>query len=133
LNPHLLIYLLGGKADEESCQWIKNHSTHPNIIVMAGKLSFLESAALMKNGKMNYVIDSSPLHLASAVDAPVAAVFCSTVPSYGFGPLSSVKRIIETSEILPCRPCGLHGHKQCPEKHFKCAEIPPDRFLILSD
>ena len=30
-------------------------------------------------------------------------------------------RIIETDEPLPCRPCGLHGHKQCPQQHFRCA------------
>ncbi|HNI91600.1 MAG TPA: ADP-heptose--LPS heptosyltransferase, partial [Leptospiraceae bacterium] len=23
---------------------------------------------------------------------------------------------------LSCRPCGIHGGKVCPEKHFKCME-----------
>ena len=31
--------------------------------------------------------------------------------------------IIETKHTLSCRPCGLHGKKECPEKHFKCSEI----------
>jgi heptosyltransferase-2 len=70
---------------------------------------------------MNYVNDSAPLHLASAVNASVTAIFCSTVPDFGFGPLSDKSRVVETQEKLDCRPCGLHGFKACPEGHFKCA------------
>ncbi len=88
---------------------------------LAGKLSFLQTAALMKDATMNYVNDSAPLHIASSVNAPVTAIFCSTVPSFGFGPLSEKSFIVEIQEIIPCRPCGLHGFKKCPEKHFKCA------------
>jgi heptosyltransferase-2 len=129
IDPEYTIFLLGGKADEDACELIKAQSTHPRIIVTAGKLSFLASAALMKKATMNYVNDSSPLHLASAIDAPVTAIFCSTVPAFGFGPLSKNSRIVETSEILDCRPCGLHGYKACPKKHFKCADIPTKRIV----
>jgi ADP-heptose:LPS heptosyltransferase len=82
---------------------------------------------LMKKAKMNYVNDSAPLHLASALDAPVTAVFCSTIPAFGFGPLSFNSHVIETKENLDCRPCGLHGYRECPESHFMCAEIDPGR------
>jgi len=88
---------------------------------LAGKLSFLESAALMKDAKMNFTNDSAPMHLASAVNAPVTAIFCSTVAAFGFGPLSDDSFVVETKEQLDCRPCGLHGFSKCPEKHFKCA------------
>jgi heptosyltransferase-2 len=88
---------------------------------MAGQLTFLESAALMKGAVMNFVNDSAPMHLASSINAPVAAVFCSTVPSFGFGPLSEKSYVVQSSEKLNCRPCGLHGHKKCPQGHFKCA------------
>ena len=129
IQPDYKVFLLGGKPDITSCEWIKSQSRHENIEIMAGKLSFLESAALMKNAEMNYVNDSAPLHLASAMDAPVTAIFCSTIPAFGFGPLSFYSRVIETSENLNCRPCGLHGYKACPKKHFKCAEIEPGRIV----
>jgi ADP-heptose:LPS heptosyltransferase len=129
LPPDYKVFLLGGKTDATSCEWIKSQSVHPNIEVKAGQLSFLESAALMKNAEMNYVNDSAPLHLASATDAPVTAVFCSTIPAFGFGPLSSNSRVIETSEQLDCRPCGLHGYKACPKGHFKCAEIEAEKII----
>ena len=62
-------------------------------------------------------------HLASSVNAPVTAFFCSTIPDFGFGPLSEDSELRETKEKLSCRPCGLHGFKVCPEGHFKCGEI----------
>lgn len=123
------IFLLGGKGDLPLCEWLKSESSHQKTIVKAGQLSFLESAALMKNAVMNFVNDSAPLHFASAVEAPVTAVFCSTVPAFGFGPLSEHSEIVETTEKLSCRPCGLHGKKACPEGHFRCAEIEIGRLL----
>lgn len=124
------IYLLGGKENTEECNQIKAASGNNRVEVLAGKLSFLQSTALMKNALMNYVNDSAPLHFASAINAPVTAVFCSTVPSFGFTPLSDVSFIIETTEPLNCRPCGLHGYKACPQKHFKCAlTIEPLRLI----
>jgi len=129
INPEYTVYLLGGKSDVAACEWIKQQSTHSKVIVLAGQLDFLASAALMKNAVMNYVNDSAPMHLASATNAPVTAIFCSTIPAFGFGPLSENSRIIETSEQLSCRPCGLHGYKACPLKHFKCADIPAERIV----
>lgn len=78
---------------------------------------------------MNYVNDSAPLHLASAVNAPVTAVFCSTVPAFGFTPLSDFSKIVETKHELDCRPCGLHGFHACPKGHFKCAEIDAEEII----
>ncbi len=75
----------------------------------------------MEGAAMNYVNDSAPLHIASAMNAPVTAVFCSTVPAFGFGPLRENGRVVETKEKLDCRPCGLHGYKACPKGHFRCA------------
>ncbi len=119
--PEYNIYLLGGKEDISLCEKIRKQSLNKNIHVLAGKLNFLSSAALIKNAAMNYTNDSAPLHFASAMDAPVTAIFCSTVPSFGFYPLSPKSFIVETKEELSCRPCSLHGLKACPLGHFKCA------------
>lgn len=120
------VYLLGSPSDFSLCEEIKSaitsHEIGKRVINLSGKLSFLESAALIKDAVMNYVNDSAPLHLASAVNAPVTAVFCSTIPEFGFTPLSDKSFIAEIKEDLYCRPCGLHGKNSCPEKHFKCAE-----------
>ncbi len=115
------IYLLGGPDDTNECEELVQMCGRDNLINLSGKLSFLESAALMKGAAMNYVNDSAPMHMASAVNAPTNAVFCSTIPSFGFGPLADTAKVIETKKELSCRPCGLHGKKVCPLGHFDCA------------
>lgn len=116
-----VIYLLGAPGDLEACEWIRREAAQVNVHNLCGKLDFLQSAALMRGAVMNYVNDSAPMHLCSAVNAATAAIFCSTVPAFGFGPLSDISHIIEITEPLSCRPCGLHGYKECPEAHFRCA------------
>jgi heptosyltransferase II len=115
------VYLLGSGQDTELCDRIIRESGHKNTMPLAGKLTFLESAALMKDARMNFTNDSAPMHLASAVNAPVTVIYCSTVPGFGFGPLSDDAKVVEITEKLECRPCGLHGFNACPRKHFRCA------------
>ncbi|MEI6123411.1 MAG: glycosyltransferase family 9 protein [Bacteroidota bacterium] len=127
----LQIYLTGGKSDTDLCNRIAQKCVKHSIENLSGKLSLLETATLMKDAHMNYTNDSAPQHLASALNAPVASIFCSTVPAFGFGPLSEKSFVIETCTPLYCRPCGIHGYKTCPEKHFKCAyEIHKEQLLI---
>lgn len=113
------IFLLGSLSDFKLCESIRDPGSR--IINLAGKLTLLESAALMLGARMNFTNDSAPMHLASAVNAPVTVVYCSTIPGFGFGPLSDDSTIVEIREKLSCRPCGLHGRNKCPEGHFRCA------------
>jgi heptosyltransferase-2 len=122
-------YLLGAPSDRQVCESIKQASGD-FVVNLAGQLSFLESAALMKGAEMNFVNDSAPMHIASSMNASVTAVFCSTVPSFGFGPLSDRSIVVETKEKLECRPCGLHGFRACPKGHFKCAFTIENEALV---
>lgn len=120
VSENLTVFLLGGPSDYALNEEIKKAVGRSQLQNLAGQLTLLQSAALMAKARMNYVNDSAPLHLASAMNAPVTAFFCSTLPSFGFGPLSDQSTIVEISDDLYCRPCGLHGKKKCPEGHFKC-------------
>lgn len=115
------VFLIGGPSDYELCESIKIQIDSPNCMNIAGKLSLLQSAALMQQAQRNYVNDSGPMHISSAMNAPVSAFYCSTVPAFGFGPLSDDSEVKETILDLDCRPCGIHGYKACPKGHFKCA------------
>lgn len=121
-NSNTTIYLLGAPGDIEMCEQIKSKSIHKKIHILAGKLSLLQSCGLMTDAKMNYVNDSAPLHLASSVNAPVTAFFTSTIPAFGFGPLSDNSKTMEV-ENLNCKPCGIHGYKACPKGHFNCGYL----------
>ena len=128
------VYLLGAPGDQAACDSIQRRSFNKNVTNLCGKLSLLQSAALMENATMNYVNDSAPMHMASSMNAPVTAIFCSTIPAFGFGPLSDESHIVETKEELDCRPCGLHGFENCPKGHFKCAKtITLEQLLPASD
>jgi heptosyltransferase-2 len=125
LLPHLLscgkVFLIGSRADWVTCEALRSEDGSAQVVNLSGKLSFLESAALMQGATMNFVNDSGPMHLASAVNAPVTAIYCSTIPEFGFTPLSDTFRTVESTAPLPCRPCGSHGKKSCPQGHFRCA------------
>lgn len=114
------VYFIGAPSDKELCERIRKDI--PQTQNLCGELSLLESAALMKSARRVFVNDSAPLHLASCVNAKTTALFCSTIPGFGYTPLSDDSVVIDVGETLSCRPCGLHGHKACPIGHFKCSE-----------
>lgn len=110
--------IIGGPGDRELGDRVLG--SHPSGINLCGKLTFRESAALMAGARRVICNDSAPLHLASAVGAPVTGIFCSTIPGFGFYPLSPDSVIMQENTGLDCRPCGLHGKKSCPKGHFQC-------------
>ncbi len=120
INDNYSIYLLGSTEDIQLIEEVINASKNNKCFNLAGKLTLLQSAALMQHAEMNHVNDSAPLHIASAMNAPITAYFCSTLPEFGFGPLSNSAVIKQLTTELKCRPCGLHGKNECPEGHFKC-------------
>ena len=119
------IYLIGGDDDFNLCQRLINESNHPNMINCAGKISILESCALIK--EMNLVLcnDSAPLHMANAVKTDVFAFFGPTVKKFGCYPYRKNDKILEID--LDCRPCAKHGGNKCPLNHHNCMqEMKPD-------
>jgi len=119
--------LIGGQEDFELCENISSASGNLSIN-LAGKLSVLGSACLIKKLKLLISNDSAPLHLANAVLTDVIAIFGPTVRNFGFYPFRQRDIVIEIA--LPCRPCGKHGHNACPKKHFSCMkDITPDIVL----
>jgi heptosyltransferase-2 len=122
------VYFIGAPSDKELCDRIREGLE--NTENLCGGLNLLDSAALMKNARRVFVNDSAPLHLASCVNAKTTAIFCSTVPAFGYTPLADDSVVVDVGNTLTCRPCGLHGHKSCPLAHFKCGEnIEVERVL----
>ena len=119
----LVVYLVGAPTDSVIADKIISLTLNPRLTLvnLCTSLNILDTAALFDGARMNYTNDSAPLHIASAMNAPIRAVFCSTIPAFGFGPLSDNGGIIETKVSLSCRPCTLHGRKKCPLGHYKCA------------
>lgn len=118
------VYIIGSQKETPLAAKLLEALPHNrNIHSLTGQLTFLQSAALMESALFNLVNDSAPLHFASAMNAPVIAVYCSTTPTFGFTPLSAESHIIQVDQQLTCRPCGTHGKAACPQKHFNCGNL----------
>jgi len=93
---------------------------------LAGELSILQTAELIRRAKLVISNDSGLMHIAAAFQKPLIAIFGSTVEELGFFPNSNGAQVVENKGLY-CRPCSHIGRTSCPEKHFRCMmEIPPD-------
>ncbi len=75
--------------------------------------------------------DSGPMHIAVGARVPTVAIFGPTTRELGFFPYGAGHSVVEKN--LDCRPCGLHGAKECPLGHFRCMKdiSPQDVFQAL--
>ncbi len=128
----LAVVLLGGPDDAALCAGIVAAATPTaaaSVTDLSGRTSLRESYAVLEGASALLSNDSAPMHLGVAAGIPVVAVYCSTVPGFGFAPRGPRDVALEVSD-LACRPCGIHGHPECPEKHFRCGlDLATDRVL----
>ena len=94
-------------------------SVKNNIFNVAGKLSLLETAALMNYCNLVVTNDTGLMHIASALKKKVVAIFGSTTEELGFFPCAANSIVVQNNNIN-CRPCSHVGRHKCPKKHFKC-------------
>jgi heptosyltransferase II len=128
-SEQVAVVLLGGKEDELLCRQIQEISRAKNCFMLAGKLSLLQSAELLRRCQALISNDSAPMHLAVAMGIPVIAIFGATVPEFGFAPRGKYDIVLETKG-LSCRPCSIHGGNVCPIKTFECMlSITPETAL----
>ena len=110
------VVVIGGPEDAPLGAAIEGAA--PKAKSAVGQLSLRESAALLKHAAVLVTNDSAPLHLATAVQTPIVAIFGPTVPAFGYGPINPGDRVAELP--MACRPCSLHGPQVCPLGHHNC-------------
>ncbi len=127
-QPFNLVFI-GSKEEQDLCQQLIDQAGAERAINLAGELTILQSAAVIANCDLLICNDSGALHMANAMQTDVFAFFGPTVRSFGFFPFRPQDRVFEIADLY-CRPCGKHGHKECPEGHFRCMlEIKPEMVL----
>lgn len=117
LNGNFNITLIGGDSDKETGFYLEQHFKN-KIQNHIGELSLAESAAVIDNSVLVISNDTAVMHIASARQTPVIALFGSTVREFGFLPYHSKYKIIEKQ--VPCRPCTHFGKSKCPKGHLNC-------------
>ena len=113
------VVIIGGREDAELGGAIVEFAKHKHVHDATGKLTLLESAALIGRCGVLVTNDSAPLHIGVAMRTPVVEIFGATIPEFGFAPYGDRDVVIETRG-LECRPCGIHGGQTCPTGTFDC-------------
>lgn len=102
------VYLFGGgeKEIEELKSWEK---LNPNILSLAGAISFEEELQQISKLEIMIAMDSANMHLASLMGTRVISIWGGTHPFAGFlGYGQSINDVIQ-DETLACRPTSIFG------------------------
>jgi len=109
------VAVFGTDADNEAAELVKTVSGTPqNIFDFTGKTTLVEAMALIKQCDGFVTNDSGLMHVAAALQVPLAAVFGST-DHIATGPFS--KRAVVIRKDIECSPCK---QTHCPKKHLNC-------------
>jgi heptosyltransferase-2 len=131
-NIDVRILLFGDKNDFERNESIRM-ALGEKCFNMAGKLSLLETAAIIERSDLIISNDSGLMHIADLLGKNLIAIFGSTVREFGFFPQGNDSHVFEV-EGLSCRPCSRIGRKRCPKKHFKCMnDIQTDEIIAKAN
>jgi len=122
------VILLGGKDDSGLCSEIESNFIN-SVHSAAGEFSIIESIELLRSCDILVSNDSAPTHMGMCADIPILTIYCSTTPNFGFYPYNGKSRWISKDD-LDCKPCGIHGHRECPVGTFDCAyQLTPGEIL----
>jgi len=117
------VWLFGSAKDSAIAQEIAR-SIGAHAIDLTGRTSLEDAIDLMSLASHVVSNDSGLMHIAAALDRPMAAIFGSSSPAYT-PPLSARARIVRLN--LACSPCF---QRECPLGHTNCLElIDPARVL----
>jgi len=108
--------VVGGKEDFQVGESIEGAAN------LSGRLSVLESMAVISEARLVISNDSACVHMARAVNTKVISIFGSTHPFFGFAPYPDEGVAVTLN--LPCSPCSLHGKTSCKDR--KCFDIPAE-------
>jgi heptosyltransferase-2 len=108
------VALLGGPKDKDVCDEIVELAGPARMFNLAGATKLEEAVALIARADAVVSNDSGLLHIASALNRPVIAIYGPTDPDHA-PPFSDVARSL--SLRLACSPCK---QRECPLGHHDC-------------
>jgi ADP-heptose:LPS heptosyltransferase len=116
------IVLVGAGFERDLAERIRAGMTGEPLDLV-GKTSLLQLGAVLSRCDLLVSGDTGPLHMATAVGTPVAALFGAIEPQRT-GPVGEGHRVIRHAEV-PCVPCN--GRSCANKSYLKCMEkITPD-------
>lgn len=128
LSRRYSVILIGSEKEKALCENIAGKFSD-GVLTSAGVFTILETVELLKRAEILISNDSAPAHFGMCADIPVLTIYCSTIPEFGFYPFNK-KSTYVSLEGLSCKPCGIHGHNQCPVKNFACGMNLKPEYVI---
>ena len=121
-DPQAQVALLGSPKDADTCNEVlaaaaagaPGGAVPPGLASLAGKTSLSDAVALIAGAAAVVSNDSGLLHVASALNRPVIAIYGPTDPDHA-PPFSDLAASI--SLRLECSPCR---QRECPLGHQNC-------------
>lgn len=114
-DPQAQVALLGSPKDADTCNEVIAAAGAPvGLLSLAGKTSLADAVALISRSAAVVSNDSGLLHIASALNRPVIAIYGPTDPDHA-PPFSDLAASI--SLRLECSPCR---QRECPLGHQNC-------------
>ena len=113
-DPSAQVAMLGSPKDKAAGDEIIAITGDDGMFNLAGATSLDEAIALIARAKAVVANDSGLLHIASALNRPVVALYGPTDPNHA-PPFSDVAKSI--SLHLGCAPCQ---QRECPLGHHNC-------------
>jgi len=121
------IMLLGDAGDEKLIGEISANLPASRLVKAVG-LSLGRFVSVIKRCDCLVTNDSGPMHIASALQVPVVAIFGPTHPKLGFAPAGSFDRVLCAQ--VRCSPCSLHGEKRCHKKSRFCMDLIQPEMVV---
>lgn len=113
-DPQAQVALLGSPKDKEVCDEVLAAAGPGAVFNLAGATKLAEAIALIARAAAVVSNDSGLLHIASALNRPVVALYGPTDPDHA-PPFSDLAASI--SLRLDCAPCR---QRECPLGHQDC-------------
>ncbi|MEE2684361.1 MAG: lipopolysaccharide heptosyltransferase II [Pseudomonadota bacterium] len=108
------VWVMGSEKEKYLGDTILQANKKGNIINLCGKTSLSEVIDLLNYAKIVVTNDSGLMHVASAVNTHIIAIYGSSSPSFT-PPLTKKKTILYLD--IECSPCFK---RECYLRHFKC-------------
>ncbi len=93
---------------------------------LGGRLSLKQTAVLLSRAVLFVGIDSGPMHMATAVDTPVVAIFGPSRP-WRWGPWGREQIVVQ--KAWDCVPCGKKGCRNEGGESRCLVELTPEEVL----
>ena len=107
--------VLSGMDHEAARAARVNELASGSLANLAGKTTLPELIALVEGATAVVMHDSGPMHLASALDKPIVALYGPT-GAVRTGPYRRGAQAVVRLD-LPCSPCYFRKLSQCPHEH----------------